>query len=45
MVKIVVELEALDLSSFQMKMMQNLQKMQWTERLDINSISYFIIVY
>jgi len=39
MIKIVVELEALDLSSFQMKMLQNLQKMQWMERLEINNIS------
>lgn len=45
MIKIVVEPEALDLLSFQTKMLQNLQKMRWMERLDINNISYFIIVY
>jgi hypothetical protein len=33
------------LSSFQMKMMQNLQKMLWMERLDIKNISCFTIVY
>lgn len=32
MIKTLVGLEALDLSSFQMKNMPNLQRIQWTER-------------
>lgn len=38
MIKTVVGLEALDLSSFQMKMMPHVPRMQWTERSAINNI-------
>lgn len=45
MIKTVVGLEALDLSSLQMKMKPNVQRMQWTERSDIKNILLYHCLY
>lgn len=45
MIKTVAGLEALDLSFFRMKMMQNVQRKQWMERSDIkNTILYHFLL-